>query len=218
MWKLSTCPTLLITSKLVLKHLPLSISTTNGHLWQDRQYIRYTKPVLTTLIPDTSSLSEHNPNIEPQVHSNRLFINAITVTGKISTDQTVRFPVTPSRGSEYLMVLHDHNRNTILCEPLKYGSGKNSYGPIPTCTSISLTVASAQFSICLTTSVPPVWKSSCTAKVSTSNLWHPIIIVPMPPNTQYKPTRTTLSLASSAVTQIYCYTSGIASSHKQPWP
>ena len=39
-------------------------------------------------------------------------------TGKVSTDQTGRFPVNSSRGSKYLMVLYDHDSNAILVEPL----------------------------------------------------------------------------------------------------
>ena len=39
-------------------------------------------------------------------------------TGKVSTDQTGRFPVTASRGSKYLMVLYDHDSNAILAKPL----------------------------------------------------------------------------------------------------
>ena len=112
-----------LTYELVRKHLPISLSTTKVHLRKDRKNIRSTKPVFLTLIPGTAALSEHNPTIEPQVRSNRVFIKSITVTGKIYTDQTACFPVTSSRGSKYLMVLHDHDRNSILCEPLKPRSG-----------------------------------------------------------------------------------------------
>ena len=111
-----------LKSELVPKHLTFSLSTTKGHLWKDRQNIHSTKYLPPTLIPETSALSENDPTIEHQVRSNRVLIKSITVIGKISTDQTGRFPVVSSRGSKYLMVLHDHDRNTILCEPLKYRS------------------------------------------------------------------------------------------------
>ena len=45
-------------------------------------------------------------------------LQTIEFTGKVSTDQTGRFPVTSSRGSKYLMVLYDHDSNAILVEPL----------------------------------------------------------------------------------------------------
>ena len=46
-----------LTSELVCKQHPLSISTTKVHLRQDRQNIRFTKPVLPTFIPETAALS-----------------------------------------------------------------------------------------------------------------------------------------------------------------
>ena len=46
------------------------------------------------------------------------YLQTIEFTGKVSTDQTGRFPVTSSRGSKYLMVLYDHDSNAILSEPL----------------------------------------------------------------------------------------------------
>ena len=52
-----------LTSELVRKHLPLSLSTNKFHLRQDRQNIRSTKPVLPKLIPETATLYEHNPTI-----------------------------------------------------------------------------------------------------------------------------------------------------------
>ena len=46
------------------------------------------------------------------------YLQVIEFTGKVSTDQTGRFPVTSSRGSKYIMVLYDHASNTILEKPL----------------------------------------------------------------------------------------------------
>ena len=46
------------------------------------------------------------------------YLQTIEYTGKFSTDQTGRFPVTSSRGSKYLMVLYYHDRNAISSEPL----------------------------------------------------------------------------------------------------
>ena len=47
-----------------------------------------------------------------------VYLQMVGFTGKVSTDQTGRFPVTSSRGSKYLMVLYDHAGNAILAEPL----------------------------------------------------------------------------------------------------
>ena len=46
------------------------------------------------------------------------YLQTIEFIGKVSTDQTGRFPVTSSRISKYLMVLYDHDSNAILAEPL----------------------------------------------------------------------------------------------------
>ena len=46
------------------------------------------------------------------------YLQTIEFTGKVSTDQTGRFPVTFHRGIKYPMVLYDHDSNAILAEPL----------------------------------------------------------------------------------------------------
>ena len=46
------------------------------------------------------------------------YLHTVEFTGKVSTDQTGRFPVTSSCGSKYLMVLYNHDSNAILAEPL----------------------------------------------------------------------------------------------------
>ena len=44
------------------------------------------------------------------------YLQTIEFTGKVSTDQTRRLPVTSSRGSKYLMVLYNHESYAILTE------------------------------------------------------------------------------------------------------
>ena len=46
------------------------------------------------------------------------YLQSIEFTGKVSTDQTGRFPVTSSHGSKYLMVLYNRDSNGILAKPL----------------------------------------------------------------------------------------------------
>ena len=58
------------------------------------------------------------PSQEPKVLTQMAYLQTIEFTGKVSTDQTGRFPVTSSRGSKYIMVLYDHDSNAILAEPL----------------------------------------------------------------------------------------------------
>ena len=98
-----------LTSKLVRKHLPKSMAPSKGHLQQDRQNIRYTKPPAT---PPTT------PDA-PRVCTHKLFAQTIQFTGKCSTNQNGRFPVTSSRGSKYIMILYEHDSNTILPKTMK---------------------------------------------------------------------------------------------------
>ena len=98
-----------LTSKLVCKHLPNSMATPKGHLRQDHQNVRSTKPPTDPITtPD-----------EPCVRTHKVFSQTIKFTGKIATDKTGRFPVTTSRSSKYIMVLYDHGSNTILTKPMK---------------------------------------------------------------------------------------------------
>ena len=55
---------------------------------------------------------------EHRVRTQMAYLQTVEFTGKVSTDQTGRFPVTSSRVSKYLMVLYDHDSNAILAEPL----------------------------------------------------------------------------------------------------
>jgi hypothetical protein len=48
------------------------------------------------------------------------FVYAATIdAGKISTDQTGRFPVVSSKGNKYIMILFDYDSNAILAQPIK---------------------------------------------------------------------------------------------------
>ena len=102
-----------LTSELVRIHLPKLLATAKGHLKQDRQNIRLTKPSIATaplFLP-----SQH----APPAQSHQVFVETVKLIAKVSTDQTGRFPVTSSRGSKYLMVLYDHETNTISPKPIK---------------------------------------------------------------------------------------------------
>ena len=59
------------------------------------------------------------PPTGPRVQTKMSFLKSIKVIGKISTNQTGRFPVTSSRGIKYLIVLYDYDSNAIIAEPLK---------------------------------------------------------------------------------------------------
>ena len=54
-----------------------------------------------------------------EARSNQVFTNIINPQQRISTDLTVRFPVTSNRGDKYLFFLFDYDRNSILLRPMK---------------------------------------------------------------------------------------------------
>ena len=102
-----------LTYELVRKHPPKMLATAKRHLKQDRQNIRSTKPAIATA---TLVLLSQN---SPPALSHQVFVNTFKLTGKVSTDQTVRFPVTSSRYSKYRMVLYNHDSNAIIPKPIK---------------------------------------------------------------------------------------------------
>ena len=107
-----------LTSELVRKYLPKLLSTSKGHMRQDRQNICSTK----TAVSPTTSLAP-DP-VEPQSRSHKVFPKTVERTGNFLTDQTGRFCVTSSSGSKYLLVFFYHDRNDILVKPLKSCSAK----------------------------------------------------------------------------------------------
>ena len=56
--------------------------------------------------------------MRPPAQSQQVFVETVKLTGKVSTDQIGRFPVTSSRGSKYLMVLYNHDSNAIIPKPI----------------------------------------------------------------------------------------------------
>jgi hypothetical protein len=56
---------------------------------------------------------------EPPVRTHFAYAKVITITGQIYSDQTRRFPVTPSKGNKYIMVVSDYASAAILAKPIK---------------------------------------------------------------------------------------------------
>ena len=62
--------------------------------------------------------------------TNKIFLKVTEFYNKIYTDQTGRFPVTASRGYNYIMIAYDYDSNNILAEALKSRTSlhiKNAY-------------------------------------------------------------------------------------------
>ena len=112
-----------LTAEAVRKHLPKSEATHKSHLDQARKNVRSTKNKATKQPTNTHDPSEPNPIQEPNNEKTHALYATIETTGKIYTDQTGRFPVTSSRGNQYVMVLYDYDTNAILTEPLRNRTG-----------------------------------------------------------------------------------------------
>jgi hypothetical protein len=56
---------------------------------------------------------------EPTVQTHFEYAQVVNITGQIYSDQTGRFPVTSSKGNQYIMIVYDYDSAAILAEPLK---------------------------------------------------------------------------------------------------
>ena len=52
------------------------------------------------------------------VQANMVFIKTLPIGGNISSDQTVRLPVTFRRGGKYIMVMEDYDSDAMLVDLL----------------------------------------------------------------------------------------------------
>lgn len=111
-----------LTTTAVTKHFPQSEATTKGHMDQIQKNTRSTK-TKNIHCPTSKQEEENDPKQEIDNASHQHFFATVTGTGKIYTDQTRRFPVTSSRGNQYVLVLYDYDTNAILTEPLKNRTG-----------------------------------------------------------------------------------------------
>ncbi len=87
-----------------------------GHLTQQRQNIRSTKPKATFALPP--------PVAVPEAPSNEIFIRVVAIS-KLYTDDTGRFPVKARSGNQYVMIAHHVDGNLILQQVFKTRSNKH---------------------------------------------------------------------------------------------
>jgi hypothetical protein len=109
------------------RYCPDSDETIKGHLAQQRQNIRSTKPKATIASPP--------PAAAPEAPSNEVFIRVFPIS-RLYTDDTGRFPVKARSGNQYIMIAYHANGNLILQEAFKTQSDKHriaAYNAIMTC-------------------------------------------------------------------------------------
>ena len=115
--QLTTFPGL--TNSHIQRHLQKPMATSMGHLDQERQGLRSTKPK-----PAKDTDDEPMETLTTPTHTIFAAIEDIPIrTGQIHTDQTGQFPAISSEGNRYVMVLYDYDSNAILAEPLKSRTG-----------------------------------------------------------------------------------------------
>jgi hypothetical protein len=85
---------------------------------QTRSNLQSTKVPAPTPITDPDTKP---PSCPDRTHA--LYADLHQVTGKLSSDQTGRFPSPSGTGYNYLMLLYDYDSNFIHAEPLRTRSG-----------------------------------------------------------------------------------------------
>jgi hypothetical protein len=94
-----------LTTDLVANYLPKSTATVKGHINQQRQNLRSTKPKIDE--PTTTS------------RAHMVFAALVEATGQIATGLTGRFPTQSNQGHKYMFVLYDYDSNSILVEAMR---------------------------------------------------------------------------------------------------
>ena len=86
---------------------------------QTRQNIRSTKTSQTIPSVTAVEMTASPPPPEDDARTNCAYLPLVTITGKVATDQTGRFPQTSSLGNKYVMVMFVQDANAILGEAIK---------------------------------------------------------------------------------------------------
>ena len=113
-----------LTANLLRKYPPQSRATAKGHLDQERQNKRSTKPKPLEAALDTTENEDldsfpHSLSPEDGTRTHDCFATVFAPSGLVYTDQTGRFIVPSDSGNNYLFVLYDYDSNCILAEPMK---------------------------------------------------------------------------------------------------
>ena len=107
-----------LTLQSLKEHTPNSIATTKGHMKQKRQGTNSTKtePAELPLLPDIE-IDYQFPKQEPS-KTHACYGIVLETTGKTFSDQTGRFILPSSLGSNYIFLLYVYDSNSIHVEPM----------------------------------------------------------------------------------------------------
>jgi hypothetical protein len=110
-----------IDSLSIDKHLPKIIASAKGHLEQEQNNLQSTKTTIATDDEDDFFPTSETHNIK--TFEACAAIVPFVAKNTAYHDLTGRFPHRSSRGNEYLLVVYDHDSNSILQCPLKNKTG-----------------------------------------------------------------------------------------------
>ena len=111
-----------LTVDLIKNHLPPSIPTAKGHLRQEPQHLRSTKPTGTK---EPVQQIQHSPTtmFPPEDKGKKVHECFLTLfskpEGTTYSDLTGKYPIKSGRGNQYIMVGYDYDTNAILVQPTK---------------------------------------------------------------------------------------------------
>ena len=99
------------------KYFPESEETQKGHMRSVKAGVRLTKETTKAEEEEEESVSED------RTKRKELVIKCIDLQeelkGKISSDQTGRFPYRSFKGNQYLMIIHESDSSAILYQPVR---------------------------------------------------------------------------------------------------
>jgi hypothetical protein len=111
----------------VRKYLPKSYATAKGHMHQISQNIRSTQPAVLEPTPESDMVQEDKC---------KYIYAPIMYTDQIDTDLTGRFTTTSLSGNNYILILYNYGRNSVLSVPMRNRGDKdmirfltNSFSP-----------------------------------------------------------------------------------------
>ena len=102
-----------LTAATVQKHFPDSDEMQKGHMKKQRQGVR------STGTRDNTKQEEKIHKDPPPKKMQDVFIKIHNAAATMHSDQTGHFPVTSSRGNQYIMVLIEVDGNYIDAKPMK---------------------------------------------------------------------------------------------------
>ena len=104
-----------------IKKIPKAEDTIKEHIAQIMNHAR-------SKATNKNIVDEHTntyPIREQNNGKTELVMATVEKTHKIYTEQTGKFPMAPSRGNKYVLIMYVYDDNAIFVEPLKSRSGRH---------------------------------------------------------------------------------------------